>query len=69
MDEVIFGDKRVDGIPQGAVNRVPRRGEFKANLHLGAKADRTELTLKEKQICNSLENTLKKINYFWLVLI
>ena len=33
----------VDGIPQGAVNRVPRRGEFKANLHLGAKADRTEL--------------------------
>ena len=67
MDEVIFGDKRVilvDGIPQGAVNRVPRRGEFKANLHLGAKADRTELTLKEKQICNSLENTLKKNKLF-----
>ncbi len=67
MDEVIFGDKRiilVDGIPKGAVNRVPRMGEFKANLHLGAKADRTELTLKEKKICNTLKNTLKKNKLF-----
>jgi len=65
--EVIFGDKRiilVDGIPKGAVNRVPRMGEFKANLHLGAKADRTELTLKEKKICNTLKNTLKKNKLF-----
>ena len=41
IDDVVYGDKRViliDGKPEGLINRIPKKGEFKANLHLGGKA-------------------------------
>ena len=40
LDGVIYGDKRViliDG-KEGVINRIPKKGEFKANLHLGGEA-------------------------------
>ena len=46
------GDKRViliDGEPKGVVNRIPAKGSFKANLHLGGQAKQTSLTKKEKK--------------------
>ena len=63
MENVRFGDKRVilvDGKPVGVVNRIPKSGEFKANLHLGGQAKRTSLTKKEKKICDVLKPILKK---------
>jgi glutathione synthase len=69
LSKVSKGDKRViiiDGTPIGVVNRIPKPGEFKANLHLGAKAERTTLTKKEKQICSKLRPILKKNNLFFV---
>ena len=67
IDKVKFGDKRVillDGNPCGVVNRIPKEGQFKANLHLGGVAEKSFLTKKEKQICVKLKPVLKKNKMF-----
>jgi len=68
-ENVIFGDKRVilvDGNPVGAVNRIPKKGDFKANLHLGGLAEKTHLTDKENEICKSIKETLVKEQLFFV---
>ena len=69
LDGVIYGDKRViliDGKPEGVINRIPKKGEFKANLHLGGEAKQTTLTKKEKKICMKIKKTLKKEKLFFV---
>ncbi|MFA5951418.1 MAG: glutathione synthase [Hyphomicrobium sp.] len=61
--EVRLGDKRiilVDGEFAGAVNRVPAKDETRSNLHVGGTAERTELTSREREICDRLGPELKK---------
>ena len=56
------GDKRiilVEGEAVGAVSRVPKDGEARANMHVGAKPEKTELTKRELEICNTIGPTLK----------
>ena len=63
------GDKRVillDGEPIGVINRIPKPGEFKANLHLGGMASKTTLTKIETRICRNLKSFLK-INKLFFV--
>jgi glutathione synthase len=53
LPEVRRGDKRVilvNGKPAGAVNRVPAEGESRANLHVGGRAERSELTRRDHEI-------------------
>lgn len=69
LKNVSKGDKRilfVNGQPVGAVNRVPQNNSFKANLHLGALAESTDLTKKEKKICDTLEPFFKKNGLFFV---
>ena len=69
LDGVIYGDKRViliDGKPEGVINRIPKKGQFKANLHLGGQAKQTTLTKKEKNICMEIKKTLKKEKLFFV---
>ena len=57
------GDKRiilVDGVPAGAVNRVPAEGEARSNLHVGGKAEASELSPRDKEICSAIGPELKK---------
>jgi glutathione synthase len=57
VPEVRKGDKRiilVDGKVAGAVNRVPAAGEARSNLHVGGKAEKTTLTARERDICESI---------------
>ena len=54
LPEIRQGDKRIiliDGEPAGAVNRVPPAGEARANLHVGGRAEKSELTPREQEIC------------------
>jgi glutathione synthase len=63
LPEIAEGDKRivfVDGEVTGAVNRVPGEGEIRSNLAVGGKAAKTELTAKEREICDALGPELKK---------
>lgn len=69
LSNVSKGDKRViliNGEPVGVVNRVPNKGNFRANLNLGGKAKKTLLTPKEKIICKKIKNSLIKNNFFFV---
>lgn len=57
------GDKRVfmlDGAPIGAVRRVPKAGEFRANLHVGGQAVAGELDAADRAICARVAPYLKE---------
>ena len=61
VPEVRQGDKRiilVDGKPAGAVNRVPAPEETRANLHVGGRAEKAELTRRDLEICEMIGPTL-----------
>ena len=63
LPEVRQGDKRIiliDGEPAGAVSRVPAVGEARANLHVGGKAVKAELTDREREICALIGPTLRE---------
>ena len=57
LPDVSKGDKRivlVDGKVAGAINRLPKDGEIRSNLAAGGRADATELTAREIEICDAL---------------
>ena len=69
LPEVINGDKRillVNGEPLGAINRIPKHGDFRSNLALGGEAKATELSRREIAICNELLPSLKKEGLFFV---
>jgi glutathione synthase len=48
------GDKRiilVDGEAMGAINRVPAKGEARSNMHVGGRAEKSELSARDREIC------------------
>ena len=56
------GDKRillVDGEPAGAINRVPAEHDSRSNMHVGGRAEPTELTAREREICARIGPALK----------
>ncbi len=67
IPEVVKGDKRVvliDGEPVGAILRVPKEGETRANLHVGGKAVKTELTPRDTYICRRISDYLREQGIF-----
>lgn len=63
------GDKRIlvlDGEPLGAVMRVPLDSEVRANMAVGGKAERTEVTEEDALMCRKLAPALKGLG-LWLV--
>ena len=63
LPAVSEGDKRViliDGEPVGAINRRPRKGETRSNLHVGGTAEPTGLTEADLAICAAIGPELKR---------
>ena len=61
--EVRGGDKRIiliDGEVVGAINRVPAPDDTRSNMHVGGKAQPTELTPRDLEICERLKPELKR---------
>ncbi|MDT9599791.1 glutathione synthase [Sphingosinicella rhizophila] len=57
LPAVAEGDKRivlVDGKVAGAINRIPGEGEIRSNLAAGGRAEATELSVREREICDAL---------------
>ena len=57
LKSIKFGDKRIiliNGKPEGAINRIPSKGDIRANLHVGGKATTTVISNKEMEICESI---------------
>ena len=68
LKDVRNGDKRVillNGEAVGAINRIPELGESRSNMHVGGKPEKTDLTERDKFICNEISDSLiKKELYF-----
>jgi glutathione synthase len=63
LKEVRGGDKRIlllDGEPVGAINRIPAEGEARSNMHVGGRAEATDLTGSDLDICAALAPELKR---------
>ncbi|BBC79106.1 glutathione synthase [Acetobacter orientalis] len=57
------GDKRiilVDGVPVGAINRVPSEEDHRSNMHVGGVARKVALTERDKEICATIGPFLKE---------
>jgi len=62
LSDVRNGDKRiilVNGEIVGAINRIPKIGESRSNMHVGGKAEKTTLTKRDKFICKEISQSLK----------
>jgi len=63
LPNIKHGDKRiilVDGDYAGAVNRIPAADDLRSNMVRGGAPAATELTAKEKKICQTLGPALRK---------
>ena len=55
------GDVRIlmlNGEILGAMRRKPRKGDFRTNIHAGARAYKHEVTQREKEICLTIKDKL-----------
>ncbi|MGO6668176.1 glutathione synthase [Rhizobium ruizarguesonis] len=63
LPDVRKGDKRiilVDGEFAGAINRVPAEHDSRSNMHVGGRAEATELTAREQEICARIGPALRE---------
>lgn len=63
LPEVTRGDKRIfvlSGEPLGWVNRIPRPGSFRANIHQGASVEATEPTDREREVIEAARPILEE---------
>jgi glutathione synthase len=63
LPEIRQGDKRivlVDGEIGGGVLRIPASGEARANMHVGGRPVKTEITPREREICERIGPELKR---------
>lgn len=63
------GDKRVlllDGKLLGAILRVPRADDIRANIHVGGSVKKTELTAEEQALVDELGPVLSKNGLFFV---
>ena len=63
LPAVAQGDKRiilVEGQAMGAVNRVPAANDIRSNMVRGGAAAATELTAREREICETIGPELKR---------
>ena len=63
LPNVVHGDKRiilVDGVPLGAVNRVPAENDIRSNMVRGGAASATQFSPREREICETIGPELKR---------
>ncbi|MBY0382719.1 MAG: glutathione synthase [Xanthobacteraceae bacterium] len=63
LPEVKDGDKRIiliDGEFAGAINRVPAQDDLRSNMVRGGAAQATDLTAREREICERVGPSLKQ---------
>ena len=63
LADVSAGDKRIiliDGEAVGAINRVAAKTDARSNMHIGGRAEKTELTKRDREICERIGPSLKE---------
>jgi glutathione synthase len=63
------GDKRIivlDGEPIGAVNRIPTGREFRGNMAVGGRVAQTEITQRDREICQVVAPKLREDGLYFV---
>ncbi|HKH81845.1 MAG TPA: glutathione synthase [Methylovirgula sp.] len=63
LPQIVQGDKRIiliDGVAAAAVNRLPTGNDIRANMVRGGAAAPTDLTRREREICQTIGPELKR---------
>jgi len=69
LPEAKQGDKRVillHGEPIGAVNRVPTGKEFRGNMAVGGRVEKSEITSRDLEICHAVSSRLKEDGLYFV---
>jgi glutathione synthase len=69
LPKVMEGDKRIiliDGEAAGAVNRVPAANDIRSNMVRGGAATATDLTPREREICETIGPHLKRMGQIFV---
>jgi glutathione synthase len=69
LPKVSEGDKRIiliDGEAAGAVNRVPQGDDIRSNMVRGGAAAPTDLTPREREICETIGPDLKRLGLIFV---
>jgi glutathione synthase len=69
LPEIRQGDKRIivlNGEPLGAVLRVPLEEETRGNIHVGGQCVRTDLTPRDREICEALSPLLRQDGLYFV---
>ncbi|MFZ2099648.1 MAG: glutathione synthase [Oricola sp.] len=69
LADVRGGDKRIiliDGEPVGAINRVPDESDARSNMHVGGKAVATDMTAREREICERIGPSLRERGFVFV---
>lgn len=57
------GDKRIiliNGLAKAVINRIPCVGEIRANIHAGGSAEKSDLSMQEQEICQTIGDYLRR---------
>ncbi|MGR3290615.1 MAG: glutathione synthase [Paracoccaceae bacterium] len=63
LPDVSIGDKRIiliNGEAVGAINRVPKAGEVRSNMHVGGRPEKIGLTRRDLEICTAIGPLLRE---------
>ena len=69
IPDIRDGDKRIiliEGEAAGGVSRIPKAGEARANFHAGGRAAKTELTPRDRDICEAIGPSLKELGLLFV---
>ncbi len=69
LPEIKKGDKRiilVNGEPIAALKRIPKKNEFRSNIHVGGNTEAVRLSKNDKKICNIIKETLIREKLFFV---
>jgi len=69
LAKITEGDKRiilVDGVAMGAINRVPAENDIRSNMVRGGAATPTDLTAREREICETIGPHLKAMGQIFV---
>jgi glutathione synthase len=69
LPEIRVGDKRVlvlNGEPIGALLRVPREDDNRANIHAGGASAPGQITARDREICDVLAEPFRKLGLYFV---
>ena len=69
LPEIKKGDKRIiliNGEPVAALKRIPKKNEFRSNIHVGGNTEAVRLSKNDKKICSIIKDTLIREKLFFV---